>query len=369
MTRLESADVICYRFYDVADGINLKTCRELLERASTETRALRLQRPGAEYIQVSSPPLGVELGRRTLSLPGGPREASVAARIFVHGAISVVMRIAVEPGTTLEGLVPFADQLYDSEVIDAAAKEELARLRTLLEPAMEAPHLWDKDEEYTVILARKLEGEPTAQQLLSDPVLPRLLLGEAEEQRLSTQETREVLDYQYSYTERDLVVVEWNAAFVYEPSGSEDVCDLLELANAQLLELRYYDDVLDRELERMYDAIEAKHGASILYSPYRRLLRELMLTVIELSEFIERIENALKIVGDVYLARVYEGAVRQLRVPRWTEQVTRKHRLLQQTYGLLKGEVDTDRSLTLEVMVVLLIVLESLIALFQVSAH
>jgi hypothetical protein len=279
------------------------------------------------------------------------------------------MRIAVEPGTTLEGLVPFADQLYDSEVIDAAAKEELARLRTLLAPAMEAPHLWDKDEEYTVILARKLEGNPTAQQLLTDPVLPRLLLGEAEEKHLSTQESREVLDYQYSYTESDLVVVEWNAAFVYEPSGSEDVCDLLELANAQLLELRYYDDVLDRELERMYDAIAAKQGSSILYSPYRRLLRELMLTVIELSEFIERIENALKIVGDVYLARVYEGAVRQLRVTQWTEQVSRKHRLLQQTYGLLKGEGDTDRALTLEVMVVVLILLEGLIALFQVSAH
>lgn len=90
-----------------------------------------------------------------------------------------------------------------------------------------------------------------------------------------------------------------------------------------------------------------------------------MLRVIELSEFLERIENALKIVGDVYHARVYEAAVRQLRVDRWSQQVSRKHRLLQQTYGLLKGEVDTDRSLMLEVMVVLLIVLEVVVAFFQ----
>ena len=67
----------------------------------------------------------------------------------------------------------------------------------------------------------------------------------------------------------------------------------------------------------------------------------------------------------MYLARVYESAVVQLRIKQWTEQVTRKHKLLQQTYGLLKGEVDTDRALTLEIMVVVLILLEMLIGVGQ----
>ena len=40
---------------------------------------------------------------------------------------------------------------------------------------------------------------------------------------------REVLEHHFSYTPNDLVVVEWNAAFVYEPTGSEDVVDLLEI--------------------------------------------------------------------------------------------------------------------------------------------
>jgi hypothetical protein len=34
-------------------------------------------------------------------------------------------------------------------------------------------------------------------------------------------------------------------AFVYEPSGQR-TSDILEIANAQLLELRYYDDALDQ---------------------------------------------------------------------------------------------------------------------------
>jgi hypothetical protein len=56
-----------------------------------------------------------------------------------------------------------------------------------------------------------------------------------------------------------------------------------------------------------------------------------------------------------------------LRIPNWTEQVTRKHRLLQQTYALLKGEVDTGRALILELLVVLLIVFEIVMALTKVG--
>ncbi len=369
MFQLRAASILCYRLFDVADGIDLKKSAALLTKATTDAKQLRLQREGSEYLQLSSAPLGVDIGARALSTKAGPIDVQVSARVFNHGAVSVLTRVPVAPGTTVDSLIPLADELYDSEALDALAFAELEKLRALLAPALEAPHAWKPNEEYTVIFARDVDGSPTAAELLAEPNLARLLLGEVKEPRLSARETREVLDNHFSYAERDLAVIEWNAAFVYEPSGSEDVPDLLEIANAQLLELRYYDDVLDRELERLYDAIEKKQGGSILYSPYRQLLRELMLTLIELSEFIERIENALKIVGDVYLARVYEAAVAQLRVKQWTDQVTRKHRLLQQTYGLLKGEVDTDRSLTLEVMIVALIVLEILMALAKVTGH
>ena len=59
---------------------------------------------------------------------------------------------------------------------------------------------------------------------------------------LSVAERQDVTQRHFSYGEDDLVVVDWNAAFVYEPSGSRDIPDILEIANAQLLEFRYYDD-------------------------------------------------------------------------------------------------------------------------------
>lgn len=366
MLRFLEADLICTRIFDVADTIGLEGCRMAIARGGAEIRRLSLRREGSEFIQLSDPPLLVDLGVRSLTVNGSPRDVKLTASLFHHGAISISMRVPVAQGTTLDELIPVADELYDSRPVDVLAGEEVEKLRQLLSPYFEDPHLWDQTEGYTIIFARQLEDNPSAERVLATPGLARLLLGERE--ALSAAEEREVLEHHYSYTPRDLAIVEWNAAFVYEPSGSEDLVDLLEIANAQLLELRYYDAVLDTELGRMYDVVGQKQ-ASLLFSPYKRLARELMQTLFELSEFIERVENSLKIVGDVYLARVYEGAMTQLRIVRWTEQVTRKHRLLQQAYGLLKGETDTSRALTLETMVVLLILFEILMALFRVSGH
>jgi hypothetical protein len=366
--RLSDAAALCYRYFDVADSIDLERCRELLSQAGSGVRRVGFSRAGSAYIQLSNAPLAADLGPRRLDVQGKVREVHLGLRLFDHGCLGLVLKVPLEAGQSLEQVTPFADDLYDSKAIDALAADELKRLRTQLEPAFEKPHLWDQHEEYTVLFVRAFETTPTADEVLADPALPKLLLGEVEVATLSARETREVLENHYSYTDRDLVLLDWNAAVVYEPSGSEDIVDLLEIANAQLLELRYFDAVLDGELTRVYDAIDRNKG-SILYSPYRKVLRELMQTVIELSEFIERVENALKIVGDVYLARVYESAVLQLRVRQWSEQVSRKHRLLVQTYGLLKGEVEHDRTLTLELMVVVLILLEILMALIKVGGH
>lgn len=357
-------DFICTRIFDVADTIALEKCRALIAAGGTEIRRLTLRREGSEYIQLSDPPLMLDLAPRTTELHGLSGEMKLSAALYSHGAISITLRLPIPPRATIESLIPVADSLYDSKVIEAVALEEVNKLRTLLAPTFEAGHLWHQNEGYTVVFVRAFDVPRTADQVLQTPGLARLLLGEVREGQLSQGEESEVLGPHYSYTPNDLAVVEWNAAFVYEPTGSRDIPDLLEIANAQLLELRYYDEVLDTELQNLYDVV-GDTGGTKFFSSYRRALRNQMKTLIELSEFIERVENSLKIVGDVYLARVYEAGLKQLRVLRWSDQVSRKHRLLMQTYQLLKGETDQGRSLTLEFLVVLLICFEIVMALFR----
>ncbi len=361
---LRKAAVLCYRIYDVAEGIDLERSRALLAQ---DSRRLKLRRAGSEYLVLSNPPLAVELGRRPLAVRGGPVAVEVSARLFDHGAVSIVLRVPVEPGTPLDGLVPLADELYDSAAAEALCAELLGQVRQALLPALDNPHQWENNESYSVVFVEKIDGDPKAQRLLEAADLPRLLLGECGPALLSPRERSDVLEQHFSYTEDDLAVIDWNAAFVYEPSGSGDIPDLLEICNAQLLELRYFDDVLDTQLRSVYGEVTRARGRwqTILFSPYKVLARRVLATLFDMSEFIERVENSLKIVGDVYLAKVYEAAVVQLRVPNWQASVTKKQQLLAQTYQLLKGEVDTDRALTLESAIVLLIVIEMLLALIS----
>ena len=87
-----------------------------------------------------------------------------------------------------------------------------------------------------------------------------------------------------------------------------DVEYVLEFANAQLLELRYYDARLDAELPRIYDRV-AEHRAGRYFRRFTQLLADLQTLVADSTETVERAENALKVTDDVYLARIYTAAL------------------------------------------------------------
>jgi len=361
----EKAHVLCYRTFDIAEEINLEVARRAV---SSDARRLKLGRDNSQYLQLPNPPLAFELGRRALALRQGPVTVDVTARLFDHGAASIILRVPVNPGTGLEELTALADELYDSVALEELALELIESVRQTIAPATLLPHLWDQNESYTVLFVERVQGNPSAEELLARADLARVLLGEVDNRPLSIRERESVTQARFSYTVDDLVVIDWNSAFVYEPSGSNDIPDLLEVANAQLLEFRYYDHLLDAHMGRIHDQMQAKRNdwRALLRSPYRGLARETLATLVDLNEFVERVENSLKIIGDFYLAKVYEAAIKRMRIPAWQASVTRKQQLLTQTYSLLKGEVDTARSLTLELMIVVLIILEVLFVVMPV---
>ena len=364
----EKANVFCYRIFDIANEIDLEAARALI---TEDARRLKFSREGSEYLHLPNPPLAVELGRKTLTLRKGACSVDAVARLFDHGAASILLKVPVPAGMTMDSLIVMVDELYDSSGVEALSAELLEGMRRVISQAIQGGHRWEQNESYTVVFAEKMQGNPTATQLQERVELARLLLGEVDTQPLSERERHEVTKRRFSYKESDLAVIDWNSAFVYEPSGSQDIPDILEICNAQLLELRFYDDSLDNSIRRIYGEVLRKRRQwhSIFRSPYKILARQVLATVLEMSEFVERVENSLKIIGDFYLAKVYEAAVKRLRIPAWQSSVSRKQQMLAQVYQLLKGEVDTDRSLTLEFTVVILIVSEVLLAVVSILSR
>ena len=362
---LEKAHVFCYRLFDIAEEIDLDMAQSLL---ALDARRVHLTRPGAKYLLLPNPPLAVDMGRRTLSVASGPVVVEVVSRLFDHGSVSIRLRVPIEPGTHATALVPLAHELYDSPAVDALALEVLESLRPGIAAALRSGgQVWDQSESYAVHFVERIQGSPTAAEVLAWPELAPLLLGETREPKLSDRERSDVTAQHFSYGQHDLVVVDWNAAFVYEPTGSTDIPDILEICNAQLLEFRYYDNQLDQQLAGVGEALRRsrRRGFPLLGIADAPLARRVQLTLIEMSEALERVENSLKVIGDFYLAKIYEAALEQLRVDAWKASVQRKQQTLGDVYQWLKGEVDTARSLTLEVMIVVLIVVEVVLAFLR----
>ncbi len=358
--------LLCYRFFDVGDQIALAEVERLL-RASGGWRRFRFTREGAEALDLAAPPLDVELGPRSLVLPKMNRtiEALASARIYEYGAVSIRFEIPIEADTPLQALIPLADELYDSPVLDEAGRQLYEKLLPRIERAIETPHHWHGDESYTVIFVEELRGG-TVDELLAAPWLPNLIVGEPEQAALSDQEHDDVRRHAYRYGRSDVAIVDWNSALVVEPGGSRDIPDLLEYATSQLLELRYYDDLFDRELQAIHGElgrVKRRRIPALIFHPYGRLARRVQERFLELAEFTERVDNAVKVVGDFYLARVYSEAVERFRIPAWQRSIDRKQQLVMQVYELLKGDVEVRRASILETTIIVLIVLEIVMAL------
>jgi hypothetical protein len=362
---VEDGCILTYRLFDVGDEVHLEMAEKLLGDAPARRRAKHL-REGAASLQFAVPPLEVGLGPRKVTLASGRAfDSDVTARLFDYGAASVVLEWPIPKGTPLADLLPLCDELYESPVVEETARREAVALVQRVRAAVEDPHEWGGAETYTVIFVRSFVGKPPTSRITDSPLVAKLLLGEPGPKNLGEDARRDVLKHAHSYFEDDLAVIDYSSALVLEPSGARDIPEILELATSQLLELRYFDDQLDRELGRIYDEFDIARRVRfmVLRSPYEKLARAVLRRFVEITESTERVDNALKVVGDFYLARVYQSALSRFRIAAWQASVDGKQALVAQAYSLLKGEVDIRRSTILEVVVIVLILLELVTAL------
>ena len=172
--------------------------------------------------------------------------------------------------------------------------------------------------------------------------------------------------HRFSYYDDDLAVLTWDNALVVEPRGEDrDVEYVLEFANAQLLELRMYDMQLDAELPALSERVAtARTRRRLRFSGRFRTVavRSRPAWPISLRDRRARVENALKVTNDVYLARIYTAALELFREQAWQRGIERKLGILRDTYAMLNDEAQAARAELLEIAIVVLIVAELLLA-------
>jgi hypothetical protein len=297
-----------------------------------------------------------------VDLPG-----EISAAIYDFGVISMRLRCAAPEDRSWPEYVRLANAVHGGTELRAEVDRRLAELVDRIRPAVVRPLVAAVTEDYVVFRVRCLRGRDGAEfdpMRLSADALARLLLNE--QRPLSASALQDLLPHRFSYTSEDFAALSWESALVVEPDPEdEDVEYVLEFANAQLLELRFFDNLLDQELPRVYDrmALVRRTPAMLLGRRYRPLLADLQTLVADVTEIVERVENAFKVTDDVYLARVYSAALEIFRGAAWRRGIDRKLAIIRDTYGMLNAESQAARGEALELAIVLLIVGELLLSL------
>jgi hypothetical protein len=357
-----------YRIYDVGYGVNLDAAVKLL--AANMPERVRPERGEGQAIHIANPPITVALGIDRLPVAGHQYGVEISARIFDFGVVSLRVRIPTPDELSWEEFTQFGNRVDAAPETGRLLVEYLERLLQRIGPAIDRQKVAGVTEDYAVYRISRLRdanGEGIAAEALRDIDVVPLLLNE--QRPLSADARRELLPHRFSYYADDLAILTWDNALVVDPSPDEEteVQYVLEFANAQLLELRYYDALLDAELPRMYERVaSARTGIRAFRNrKLNSVLGNLQQTVADSTEIVERVENSLKVTDDVYLARVYAAALEIFRGRVWRNGIDRKLAIIRDTYGMLNDEAQAARSEVLEIAIVVLILAEMLLALAQ----
>jgi len=353
-----------YRLYDIGYSIALESVDALVGEATRgRSRPARVE---AQTFLIRNPPLSLALGDRTIAIAGEPAIVRISAHLFDFGVCSLRLTASVPSMVEWRDFAAFGIAFCASPQVTETLEAELIALLDRIRSAVQKPMRAPVVEDYVVFRVDSLDGVPDPPRLaIGDEDLVPLLLGET--RALDPVARRELLAHRFSYYADDVAVLTWDNALVVEPrAGDEDVEFVLEFANAQLLELRLYDAQLDHELAALFERVAARRRrAPYLTGAFRPLIAQLQTRVAEITEVVERADNAFKITDDVYLARIYTAALEIFRERTWRRGIDRKLEILRETYGMLNAEAQVARAEVLEVIVVVLIAFEIIVGFLR----
>lgn len=190
-------------------------------------------------------------------------------------------------------------------------------------------------EEYSVFAVSDYEGDPEKFFIHKEKIAALL---KSEKMALDPLEIDYTLSSQIKYAKNDLVIVDWDGVFAFDPEGDFDsTVELLELANLQLLRYRLLDKQLDERLHRAAELItNAPVKTKFLFkaAEVTQVLKEtIFVRSVSIADF-QDVEREIKLIGDWYSARLYDLVIKKFKVEEWRRAIKDKLDAIEDVYGI-----------------------------------
>lgn len=220
---------------------------------------------------------------------------------------------------------------------------------------------YEFSEEYSIALVSGYEGDPE-QFLTKRAEIASFLKSEG--QALDENEIEYTLSKQIKYAKDDLVIIDWDGAFVFDTKGQiDDIVDLFQTGNLQLLRLRRLDKELDDRLRRVTKFAQISDSKISLFSSLfswkkKREIAKAFQEVIAvrakaIADF-EAMDRDIKMIGDWYSARLYDLASKKFKLDEWKKNVQEKLESLEDIYSIVAENFSVSRNEALELIQILL---------------
>lgn len=349
--------------FDAGREIDLAACAVL---------AKAMLRPGTEVpseaghvsVHIEPPPVRLDVPFQPFDVAGRRVEGIAEAAAYDFGALAVTITVPAEPD--LAALRRFASALAGNAELAAAARSIAHDVCSRIAASIAGLALDVMDEEYLVFeitdfsADRPLAELPSACSREFASIL-RTQAGEPSDDEAGRATATWVMQ-----TPHDLALVDWDAALLLH-ERPEAVRRVLELANVQLLEMRFLDGKLDVSLHEAYDVVSRRTFLRPVFLPdsLRDAMRRIAQRQVDAAILFERVSNALKLVGDQYLARVYRGAAKRFELDAWHAANVQKLATLDGIYQKLHDRAVSSRAAVLEWIIILLIAAEIVLGLVR----
>lgn len=368
-------EAIYLYLYDLGGYVDLAEVRKVFEVSSGD---LKREQKVPRYVSITPQPLFYELPTQRIAVEGGQRQMRIQARIHEVGAVSILFRIQLDG--ELQDFINYSSP-YRIGAYQGGQRIDLSRLSSdyadqiLGKLASSLSRRCERDEtpeEYTVLCISNLpQGKDAIQFVQQNKKVFTGMLREIDDvERISESESESALKYWVLYSSDYLVIVDWASSIIVQTNRDyEDYLLTIELANLQLLQLRAFDKLVDRLIDRAYSDTRYLSNPSLLSILSVRGLSATVADIaemrMELTDVLDKVMNITKFFGDYSLAKLYEYLSARLHLQEWEKTVSQKLATLGDVYQMASDKVASRQMIVLETLIVLLFVFEVLVTIYS----
>jgi hypothetical protein len=341
---------------DVGLSIDLARSKRQLSDL-TEVASIKHKGHAPTYFQFDPPPLRMTKEIAPFEIAARRTNPSVDLTVYDFGGLSVTHSLPFSG--SFEQLIELSCALAATDQFVRDSRKHAADLLQVIESAVDRAHIAAVSEDYLIFLLEEVEGAAGVADFWTRHAHAAARLLRSERDPLSEQEIADAMSTRVSFGTGDVAIVDWSAALLVDREP-DDVRSVLEFANLQLLEVRFLDAALDRALDRSYEVVSRprRFGALGPSGWSRRDLAEIGSFEVEGAILFERVGNAIKLVGDQYLARVYRASSQRFRLAEWNAGILRKLETIESLYRKVQDRASGARAEALEWIIIALIAIE-----------